>query len=418
MSVQVDVVAIASDVWKDLVEASLVEPPLNVKPFYDEVIKVEDPTNNKVLVDFKRPSDLSVAEFNALPAKYNWNNNVKYSPFSINKYVAEAPIRLCHLLIVTAYKLKVFGDDAFGKVSSRCKIGAAVVNHLMEKNSILFPAGSSRSRAPVRARVLNEETFKATVVDMLRCTNDTNLQRTYVGDGAGDLELAGLGIAPIALTDGSNPSAEMLFKRCLHEVKALFESQGYLKNPHAPESVASRQQSMILDGIARIANGQSITSKSTSATATNSSIETGTDTSNNSSVGTPSPVSAGDNDEKKKKVSPAVAMAEASLLSQKAALKEANNFEALIALQKEELSLRQETARSNSLEKQMGYEERKSTSLVLQKIVDKLCPDQDPTDRFASRKRKLDELRDVLGDELYQTKLQQLKEEFLKASAL
>ncbi len=63
---------------------------------------------------------------------------------------------------------------------------------------------------------LNEETFEAMVVDMLRCTNDTNLQHTYVGDGVGDLELAGLGIASIALTDGSNPSAEMLFKRCLH----------------------------------------------------------------------------------------------------------------------------------------------------------------------------------------------------------
>jgi hypothetical protein len=53
---------------------------------------------------------------------------------------------------------------------------------------------------------------------------------------------------------------------------------------------------------------------------------------------------------------------------------------------------------------------------MLQKIVEKLCHDQDPTDRFASRKRKLDELRDVLGDEIYQAKLQQLKEEFLKAS--
>ena len=50
--------------------------------------------------------------------------------------------------------------------------------------------------------------------------------------------------------------------------------------------------------------------------------------------------------------------------------------------------------------------------------MEKLCPDQDPTDRFASRKCKLDELRDVLGDELYQTKLQQLNEEFLKALAL
>jgi hypothetical protein len=175
MSVQVDVVALASDIWKDLMEASLVEPPLNVKPFNDEVINVEDPTNNKVMVDLKRPSDLSIAEFNALPAKYNWNNNVKYSPFSINKYVAEAPIHLCHLLIVTAYKLKVFGNGAFGKVYSHCKVGVAVVNHLMEKNAFLFPARSIRSRAPVRARVLNEETFKAMVVDMLRCTNDTNL---------------------------------------------------------------------------------------------------------------------------------------------------------------------------------------------------------------------------------------------------
>jgi len=72
---------------------------------------------------------------------------------------------------------------------------------------------------------LNEETFKSCVIDMLKVSNDTNLQRTYVGDGEGTLELAGLGIPPIALTDGSMPSSEILFKRCLHKVKALFESQ-------------------------------------------------------------------------------------------------------------------------------------------------------------------------------------------------
>ena len=61
-------------------------------------------------------------------------------------------------------------------------------------------------------------------------------------------------------------------------------------------------------------------------------------------------------------------MAHASLFSQQAALKEAGNFEALIALQKEELSLQKDN------EKQM-YEEWKSTRLMLQKIVEKLCPD-------------------------------------------
>ncbi len=104
-------------------------------------------------------------------------------------------------------------------------------------------------------------------------------------------------------------------------------------------------------------------------------------------------------------------MAHASLFSQQAALKEAGNFEAQIALQKEELSLQKDN------EKQM-YEEQKSTRLVLQKIVERLCLDADPMDHFACRKRKLEELHDMLGEELYELKLQQLKEEFMKAAAM
>jgi hypothetical protein len=142
---------------------------------------------------------------------------------------------------------------------------------------------------------------------------------------------------------------------------------------------------MISDGIACVANGQSVVSKSTSATASNSSIKSGSETSNNCGIGTPSPVSVDVNYDQKKRFSPAVTMARASLLSQKAALKEAINFEALIALPKDELSLCQEVERSNSMENQMGYEERKSTSLVLKKIVEKLCPDQYPTERLLLR---------------------------------
>jgi hypothetical protein len=92
MSVKMDIASLASDAWKALEAASLVEKPLSVKPFYDDVIKVEDPVNNKVMVDFKRPLELSCNAYNALPAKYNWNNTVRYSPFSTNKGSAEAPI--------------------------------------------------------------------------------------------------------------------------------------------------------------------------------------------------------------------------------------------------------------------------------------------------------------------------------------
>jgi hypothetical protein len=64
------------------------------------------------------------------------------------------------------------------------------------------------------------------------------------------------------------------------------------------------------------------------------------------------------------------------------------------------------------------HEERKCTTMALQRIVDKLCPELDPTEKFAARKRKLDNLRDVLGDDLYESKLQQLRNEFLQAAAL
>jgi hypothetical protein len=59
---------------------------------------------------------------------------------------------------------------------------------------------------------LNEETLKAAVADILKCTNDINLQWTYVGDGEGGIELAGLGIPPIALTHGTSPGSEILLK--------------------------------------------------------------------------------------------------------------------------------------------------------------------------------------------------------------
>ncbi len=180
---------------------------------------------------------------------------------------------------------------------------------------------------------LNEEIFKFVVMDLLKCTNDTNMQQSYVGDGKGDIHLAGLVIPPIALTDGSSLGSEILFKHCLHEVKALFDSQAYLKNPSAPETVVAHQEATLLDGITLVANGQSARGTRCTSPTISTSI-----------------LSIDEDESSEPKKSPAVAMAHASLFSQQAALKEAGNSEALIALQKEELSLQKDN------EKQM-YEE-------------------------------------------------------------
>jgi hypothetical protein len=286
-----NVTAVADDIWNELVEASSIEPPTQIKGYYDNVVKKEDPSNPKVSIDFKKPSEMTAEVFLSIPAKSNWSSNIKYCFHFINKFSADRPIRLCHLLMLLAYRLKIFWDDAFGKVASRCKLSASIVSFLMEKHIVFFfSSGAARNRQPIHARPLNDETFKAAVVDLLKCTNDTNLQCHYMGDGAGNEELAGLGIPPSALTDGSLPNAETLFKCSLHEVKALYDSKQYLKNPNATEAAAARLQAQVLDGIARVANGQPVNSSSESSLTTEETPQ---------QISEKSPASNNDNDKRK-----------------------------------------------------------------------------------------------------------------------
>jgi hypothetical protein len=147
-------------------------------------------------------------------------------------------------------------------------------------------------------------------------------------------------------------------------------------------------------------NGQPSTRQSNSTKASSISLDSiGTSSTTDNDNNTPSPSASNpaggeSSSNKKKRTSPAVVMAEASLLSQQAALKEASNFEALIAFQHEELSLYKD-------ERNLGFEERKTQTLMMQKMVERMCPELDPTEKFASKKCKLDELCDVLGEELY-----------------
>jgi hypothetical protein len=115
-------------------------------------------------------------------------------------------------------------------------------------------------------------------------------------------------------------------------------------------------------------------------------------------------------------------MAEAQLLSQKAAVQEAANLSKFIALQQKELEMKQDEARimreDRKEELKLNFEEHRSTSAVLQKNVERLCPEEDPTERYTARKRKLDDSRAVLGEELYQARVNQLKKDFLNTATM
>ena len=143
-----DVVTIATEIWSELEASSTVEPPFLVKPFYNEMCKKEDKT------DFKRPLEMTSAEYLSVTPKLNWNATVKYSLFSISSDPLIL-IRLCHLLVFTAWKLKIFGEDAYGKVTARCKVGSNIINYLLEKNRVFFPVTAGRQRVPTRVRSIN-----------------------------------------------------------------------------------------------------------------------------------------------------------------------------------------------------------------------------------------------------------------------
>ncbi len=105
------------------------------------------------------------------------------------------------------------------------------------------------------------------------------------------------------------------------------------------EVEAMKQQSILLDNINHVVNGQPTSSIHASVSRNDTNVHVGT------TVGYDSPLSGSSKlsvYEKMKKVSPTAAMAEASLLSQKAAVKEAENLNKLIGMQVQELHFRQE----------------------------------------------------------------------------
>jgi hypothetical protein len=103
-SVDSTIVIIADEIWSQLVAASLVENTTSISSYYNNMLKNEDKS------DFKLPYELTVDEFHNIPPKLTWILNYKYSKFSINMLSSEAHIHLGHLLIFTAYNLKVFGE--------------------------------------------------------------------------------------------------------------------------------------------------------------------------------------------------------------------------------------------------------------------------------------------------------------------
>jgi hypothetical protein len=94
----------------------------------------------------------------------------------------------------------------------------------------------------------------------------------------------------------------------------------------------------------------------------------------------------------------------------------------MLKLKQQEMELKREDALSSRKqqkeEMKLSSMEREHHTKVLAKLVERLCPEEDPTDKFLSQKHKLDDSRTFWGENLYQMKLHQLHDEFVKHSVL
>jgi hypothetical protein len=63
---------------------------MNAKPHYNDMVKTADEL--KVFQDFKKPSQMTVEEYNSVLMKSNWNGNIKYCCHSINKEFMDVSI--------------------------------------------------------------------------------------------------------------------------------------------------------------------------------------------------------------------------------------------------------------------------------------------------------------------------------------
>jgi hypothetical protein len=128
--------------------------------------------------------------------------------------------------------------------------------YLLEQNRVFFPVTSGHQRVPARVKPISDEVFKSVICDLVKVCSDTALQWHFVGDGQGPPSVAGVGLLTSALTDGSQPSAEVLNCQCLHDVKGMLDSKAYLKNPNSSNAAQARAQTMVLDSINSLMNGE------------------------------------------------------------------------------------------------------------------------------------------------------------------
>eukprot|EP00590_Aulacoseira_subarctica_P004524 CAMPEP_0172416786 /NCGR_PEP_ID=MMETSP1064-20121228/3280_1 /TAXON_ID=202472 /ORGANISM="Aulacoseira subarctica , Strain CCAP 1002/5" /LENGTH=432 /DNA_ID=CAMNT_0013154681 /DNA_START=47 /DNA_END=1342 /DNA_ORIENTATION=+ len=258
-SLPVDSEAIGRRILRELEEASFIGAPSKVNPQFNEFIWVRNQiaiANNKPVYGawdmIGRPSTMSTESYLSIPQTSIFQDKIKNSDSAFNLNL-NAPVRLDHLVAHIVASIKVYGEGD-GSFTKRYETAAEIFNELLISQHFMVGIKSASfvlTKPGVRVKPIAMKGLKDWVEKLLSDNNseDCFVDRAYQGDGEGDSDAAGIGVSTHTLSDGSQATADALFKKNLHEIKGLRDQGTYLKASNSEGAVEARQRTMHLDNI-------------------------------------------------------------------------------------------------------------------------------------------------------------------------
>lgn len=251
--------SIYESVIGQLKEASFVSPPVDSSSYFDPVVNIEvSELNDKGIsktryMPFKRPSEMSAADYDRLPPKHNWSPDVKKGTASILVGKEDPFVTLAHLVVGVVHAVKVYGE--YGKLMKRYEMACKVVNYAIVVNRVVV---SHSKFCGQRLRSINVEMLQNWIQHLLDNFGSYDVERSFQGDGDAPLEIAegetGVGVPSHAFTDGSIRTADQLFKFHLYNIKAQKEAGLHLTSDENRAKEAERNR--LMTSINRVTSGK------------------------------------------------------------------------------------------------------------------------------------------------------------------
>jgi hypothetical protein len=209
--------------------------------------------NNKAKYKYvasKTPRDMTNEEYLLLPGKGNLTQEVKSSPRSFIMDDNMPPVLLGHVVVCTAYALKVF--STYGMMANFFSMATKATNYAWVTKHVVVPHSKCIGQ---RLRNLQDQSVRQWVEELCNAFSGDDSKQTFQGDSQLDAEsAASIGINSRGFKAGEEKSAEEYYHHMLAELKAHKDAETWLLIVSAQEQ--QRTNIILLTNINSVVSGK------------------------------------------------------------------------------------------------------------------------------------------------------------------